>query len=95
MKLSKRLRKKIICATMFALSSLCVAPALMASTVTVVTQSSNLNIRSGPGQSYSIIGSIPKGGTATYLDYKNGWTKVKYGNITGWCDDNYLDHNDD
>ena len=42
----------------------------------------NLNIRSGPGTSYSIVGTIRDRGLYTIVDEENGWGKLKSG--VGW-----------
>lgn len=42
----------------------------------------NLNIRSGAGTGYSIVGSITDKGTYTIVQEKNGWGKLKSG--AGW-----------
>lgn len=48
----------------------------------VTVTASSLNIRSGPGTSYSVVGSIPKGGAYTIVSESNGWGKLKSG--AGW-----------
>lgn len=49
-----------------------------------------LNMRSKPSASSSLIGSIPKGGTVEYLSKEGTWYKVKYGSKTGWVNSAYL-----
>lgn len=64
-----------------------------AATTSTYKTTANLNIRSGPSTAYTIIGGIPKGGTVTVLDYKDGWCKIKYGRVTGYCSSMYLAKN--
>ena len=46
----------------------------------VVTQSTALNIRSGPGTRNSVIGKLQKGSYVTLQRESNGWWKVEYAN---------------
>ena len=41
-----------------------------------------LNIRSGPGTSYDIVGSVKKGDVYTIVDTQDNWGKLKSG--AGW-----------
>lgn len=52
----------------------------------------NLNVRTGPGTGYAILGSIPsrapvnvQGCTSGY-----GWCQVNYGRLSGWASSRYL-----
>ena len=59
--------------------------------VTVTTRSGSLNIRSGPGSSYSRTGSLSKGETVLFLKSQNGWSRVLYhGTKTGYVSAQYL-----
>jgi SpoIID/LytB domain protein len=50
-----------------------------------------LNLRSGPGLNYNVIGSSPTGTTVTGTGKINGiWYEVKAGNQTGWMSSEYL-----
>ncbi|NLN05359.1 MAG: SH3 domain-containing protein [Clostridiaceae bacterium] len=44
----------------------------------VATQSTALNIRSGPGTGYSVIGKLQKGSYITLQNYSNGWWRIEY-----------------
>lgn len=44
----------------------------------VATQSTALNIRSGPGTGYGIVGKLQKGSYITLQSETNGWWKVEY-----------------
>lgn len=51
---------------------------------------SNLNLRKGIGTSYGILKTIPKGAKVTKLSESNGWAKVTYNGLTGFCSGEYL-----
>ena len=50
-----------------------------------------LNMRSGPGENYEKIGSIPRGETVVIEKKENGWAYVDYNGQKGWCSLNYLE----
>lgn len=57
----------------------------------VSTQSTVLNVRSGPGTSYSKVGTLAKGQTVVVLSSSNGWSRVLYsGTKTGYVSSQYL-----
>jgi uncharacterized protein YgiM (DUF1202 family) len=59
--------------------------------VTVQTNSSSLNVRSGPGTSYGKTGVLAKGETVLLLSTANGWSRVLYhGTKTGYVSTQYL-----
>lgn len=59
--------------------------------VSVTTQSSSLNVRSGPGTSYTKIGSLWKGETVIVLSTSGGWSRILYhGTKTGYASAQYL-----
>jgi len=49
-----------------------------------------LNIRSGAGAGYSVVGSVSNGAIVTYTDASNGWLKITYNGVTGWVSDDYV-----
>ncbi|MCA9859727.1 MAG: SH3 domain-containing protein, partial [Thermomicrobiales bacterium] len=62
-----------------------VAPAAAATTT------ANLNLRTGPGTSYSVILVIPNGATVnTTGAVQNGFTQLTYDGTTGWSSSQYL-----
>ena len=61
--------------------------------VGTVTASSSLNIRSGAGTNYSIIGSLPSKASVQILETLNGWYKIKYNNLTGYVSSQYVSVN--
>lgn len=54
-----------------------------------------LNVRSGPGTSYSRIGTLRMGATVTILDTADGWYKVSAGSVTGYVSADYVTPLDD
>lgn len=50
-----------------------------------VIATKGLNIRTGPGTSYNIVGQVSYNEELIYLDYSSGWYKIKTkGGIEGW-----------
>lgn len=66
------------------------APAATAYNYTVNTQSSALNIRSGPGLAFADIGNIPKGVKVTIPAVFDGWGYVVYQGKDGFVSMQYL-----
>ena len=56
----------------------------------VVTQGSNLNIRSGPGTNNTVVGSIPNGATVQIYSQTPGWYAVGYNGLTGYSSSQYI-----
>lgn len=62
--------------------------------VTVKTQSSSLNVRSGAGTSYKKVASLSRGETVILLSTSNGWSRILYhGTKTGFVNAQYLSTN--
>ena len=56
-----------------------------------VVTASYLNFRAGPGTNYRVITGLSRGTQVTYLDYKNGWWRVRTsGGSVGYVDRKYL-----
>lgn len=49
-----------------------------------------LNVRSGPGTSYSKLGKLSYKQKVTVLSTSNGWSKINYNSKTGYVDSSYL-----
>jgi uncharacterized protein YraI len=64
----------------------------IASAATIAAATTPLNIRSGPGPQYSIIGAIPDRGQAAVLGCIRGslWCQVSYNGQQGWAYSQYL-----
>lgn len=67
-----------------------VAPTLASSAEAIAA--TDLNIRSGPGPQFSVVGTIP-GGEQTNVDgclAESSWCKVMYDGVEGWSYSDYL-----
>ena len=60
------------------------------STNTKYVTATTLNVRSGAGTNYSIIGSLSKGTKVEVISTTNGWSKIKYNGSTGYVSSQYL-----
>jgi RHS repeat-associated protein len=55
------------------------------------TGGGNLNIRTGPGKSFGIAGSLSNGADITTTgNSMNGWSEIKNGEGTGWISSDYI-----
>ena len=54
------------------------------------TGGSSLNMRSGPGTSYSKVGSIPASATLTITGSEKGWYKTSYKGVSGYVSGDYV-----
>ena len=50
----------------------------------------DLNLRSGPGTGYRIIGVMPRGTAVTLSDCSTSWCRVEFGAKRGWSSLRYL-----
>ena len=55
----------------------------------VATQSLNLNVRSGAGTNYSIVGKLSKGTAVTVTQINGSWSYIT-SPVTGWVSNSYL-----
>ena len=83
------MRKSTIFAVAMTATAVVSAPA---SAATVATAMTPLNIRSGPGPQYSIVGAIPARGQATIIGCVQGslWCQVSVNGRQGWAYSQYL-----
>ena len=56
----------------------------------VSTQGGNLNLRSAPNTSSSVIASIPNGSTVTVLDRSGNFFRVNFNNLTGFASADFI-----
>lgn len=56
---------------------------------TVSITASSLNVRSGPGTSYGVIGGLSKGSKASVVGTSGSWYKIKYGSGYGYISSKY------
>ena len=72
------------------LAALAAAPAARAETAWVKDEL-RLNLRSGPGVKYRIMGVAKTGDSVQILERGDGWTKVRIGSVgDGWIPEGYL-----
>lgn len=55
-----------------------------------VSASSGLRLRSGPGESYDKLLTIPDGTTLAFAEQKDGWLKTTYDGKTGYVSQDYI-----
>jgi uncharacterized protein YraI len=81
-------RRTIVIAAVTATAAL----SIPASAATLATAMTPLNIRSGPGPQYSIVGAIPDRGQATIIGciQDSLWCQVNYNGQQGWAYSQYL-----
>lgn len=78
--------------TLIAVVAATAALSSTASAATLASAVTPLNIRSGPGPQYSVIGAIPTKGQATVTGCIQGslWCQVSYNGRQGWAYSQYL-----
>lgn len=59
-------------------------------TGTLNTDGASLNLRSGPGTSYSKVASIPANAILTITGIENGWYKTSYNGSEGYVSSDYI-----
>lgn len=83
-------------ATLLAATALAAASQLVmslpASAATLATATTSLNIRTGPGPEYPVVGAIPGKGQATVSGCIEGslWCQVSYNGKQGWAYSQYM-----
>lgn len=56
----------------------------------VNTKNTALNVRTGAGNQYKVIGKVSKGAIVDIIGSQKGWYKIRYGNITGYVMSSYI-----
>ena len=59
-------------------------------TITHYVTATTLNVRSGAGTSYSVLGSLSKGTKVEVISTTNGWSKINYNGSIGYVSSQYL-----
>ena len=59
-------------------------------TITKYVTATTLNVRSGAGTSYSVLGSLSKGTKVEVISTTNGWSKINYNGSIGYVSSQYL-----
>ena len=57
---------------------------------TKVVTGSSVNLRKGPGTSYTVIKALSRGTEVGYISESNGWAKVNYNGTIGYMSASYL-----
>ena len=60
------------------------------STTGTIKVNDTLNVRSGAGTSYSVIGSLKNGATVEIVETSGSWYKIKYGSGYGYVSKDYV-----
>lgn len=86
---SVRVRSRLVrCAALLVLAGLLTALLSAASGLRTGTVSVgdgySLNVRSGPGTSYSVLGQLENGAAVTITGEENGWYQIRYGSGSGY-----------
>ena len=79
------------CQTGYMLSDYLRSPNGDVSAAAAMTTTAALNLRTGPGTTYSVILVIPNGATVnTTGETQNGFSRLTYNGTTGWSSSQYL-----
>src|SRR5437660_3552103 len=65
------------------------AAAALAHAQTALQASDTVNVRSGPGTSYGILGQVPSGNVYVGFEQSGSWWKIYYNGGTGWTYGSY------
>jgi uncharacterized protein YraI len=76
--------------TINTLSAALVALAVTGGAAAAASATTDLNIRSGPGPEYQVIGVIPSGAPVDVLDCTGSWCQVNYAGRAGFASGSYL-----
>ncbi len=76
--------------TIQTLSAALVALAVSGGIAAAASTTTDLNIRSGPGPEYQVIGVIPSGAPVDVLGCTGSWCQVNYAGRMGFASGNYL-----
>ena len=56
----------------------------------MVNCTTGVNVRSGPGTTYAVLGSAPKGAKYTVTGQSGSWYKINFNGKTGYISSVYL-----
>ncbi|MCQ2495177.1 MAG: NlpC/P60 family protein [Lachnospiraceae bacterium] len=65
-------------------------PVQIPENVAIAKVNDYLNIRTGAGTEFSVVGFLPKNGMCTVLESSDGWARIKSGKLTGYVSTDYL-----
>ena len=72
------------------LAAFMLGPSIRAQAATAPVTGSVVNVRSGPGLEYNIVGNVYEKSLVTILDTQAGWAKISYGDLQGWTNHDFL-----
>lgn len=49
-----------------------------------------VNVRSGPGESYDIVGMLARDTSINVVERSNGWCRMQAGNVSGWVEESLV-----
>ena len=75
---------KWILAIILIASIVCEMPTISAKGETIIINTKSLNVRSGPGLTYPVTGSMKQGERAEVLSTSGDWHEIRFGSSTGW-----------
>ena len=76
----------ILLATTLATGAVVADPASASSVVATTT----VNVRTGPGTQYRVVGTLTRGQSVDKLNASAGWTKIRYAGSAAWVSSRYL-----
>lgn len=71
-------------------SKLYAEPVTIPENIAIANVNDSLNIRSGAGTDFGIVGILPKNGMCIVESSENGWAKIKSGSVSGYVSTDYL-----
>ncbi|MCM3743444.1 N-acetylmuramoyl-L-alanine amidase [Sporosarcina luteola] len=78
-----KLIKWLLAIILFA-SIVCEMPIISAKGETIIINTKSLNVRSGPGLTYPVTGSMKQGERTEVLATSGDWHEIRFGSGTGW-----------
>lgn len=78
-----KLIKWLLAIILFA-SIVCEMPIISAKGETIIINTKSLNVRTGPGLTYPVAGSMKQGERAEVLATSGDWHEIRFGSGTGW-----------
>lgn len=78
-----KLSRWILAIVLFA-SIVCEMPTISAKGETIIINTKSLNVRSGPGLTYPVTGSLKQGERAEVLSTSGDWHEIQFGSDAGW-----------
>jgi hypothetical protein len=87
---SRREKEKMTLKTILLSAASALVLSAGAASAAPATAESAVNVRSGPGTQYEVIGTIPGGATVDVAGCTGSWCQVSFNGETGYANQNYL-----